>query len=777
MLHTISEAAVSNGAIPLKTVCAALYQFTGTTAAPVFSANLFLQFLADILNQQKKRLMDYRIIIDVCEDTAEQEALTDYFARYKTILTPNRGFFASPQAEQLLKPYLHFRYLSESGLYGCTGFIVPKPDITAPETASQRIYIPENSTWFHAVYHFMLLHPINDSDIETCLSENEKKQYSGIKNVRYYFRRRRFCSSYPDYFEDVFMLYTSFYFRAFMKRHPDTKPVIYTAEKTAAVKTLLHILPSAAIAVKSIPSPKLHTLPQDFIHLVYLVLYASRFIFEDEMKDFFASMHKSTAFIISLYEWMYALGITEVKSNSYSAPDGLLPALEQCLGSKKRELDAVIAAFLWKKYQAGELCPDTDLNSIFLSLSFKPDEHFTFHYFLYEHSDTEIQDMDIRPLKQERFFPALEHYQKALRISSTNTGDALYAVKNALSAVQKNSFIAGEYRILSYIALLHLSQSNIEDAVTYFQYALDNAERLHDTRFICETLFQLSISYFLQSNLTGAFNHLNRLQQAVTDYFEQPYKIPGMFMQGRTALQLGDYRKAESFFEQAAETASPYFTEWEPLCRVWYARTLSQKGETGKAQSLLRSYIGASSDAQADVRADARVFLLESFLLSPVLRNEVASEIFEPPQTVSCAPIQSGFSLAEDMIWRIQYGKPAVAVLHGALENYYRFRLAAAAVPADGQARTYLQKLEETAREALRYRDIYAPLYLYLCYDSFIRLEGADSDTANGYLSRSFKALQNNMRPITENTIRDTFILRNVWNAKLYAAAQQNKLV
>lgn len=85
--------------------------------------------------------------------------------------------------------------------------------------------------------------------------------------------------------------------------------------------------------------------------------------------------------------------------------------------------------------------------------------------------------------------------------------------------------------------------------------------------------------------------------------------------------------------------------------------------------------------------------------------------------------------------------------------------------------------LEQTAREALRCHDIYAPIYSYLCYDAFLLTEGSDSDVANGYLSRAFKALQNSTHTMTENNIRDKFIFRNIWNAKLYAAAQQNKLI
>ena len=109
------------------------------------------------------------------------------------------------------------------------------------------------------------------------------------------------------------------------------------------------------------------------------------------------------------------------------------------------------------------------------------------------------------------------------------------------------------------------------------------------------------------------------------------------------------------------------------------------------------------------------------------------------------------------------------------MDSYYRFRLAAELL--EDSAQTYLQVLEDTAREALRHSDMYASIYAYLCYDAILRREGSTSDTANGYLSRSFKALQNCMDMMTENTVRDKFIFRNVWNAKLYAAAQKNKLI
>ena len=163
-------------------------------------------------------------------------------------------------------------------------------------------------------------------------------------------------------------------------------------------------------------------------------------------------------------------------------------------------------------------------------------------------------------------------------------------------------------------------------------------------------------------------------------------------------------------------------------------------------------------------------------MLAPILRDErVRIQAMPKAFTAVLESYQSGFALAEELVWGRLYGKPAIQVFYTAMDSYYRFRLAFGSLEDDAQ--TYIRQLEEAARESLRYHDMHASMYSYLCYDAVLRKEGNTSDTANGYLSRSFKALQNRMETMTENSVRDKFIFRNVWNAKLYAAAQKNKLI
>ena len=771
LLNAAAESAEANGAASFKVACASIYCFSSCGAAPVFSANLFLKNLADLLRMYKRRLVDYRVIIDCCGDTDSEDFIADMFAAYKSALVPNRSFFASPRAEQLLKPYIRFEYVSKLQLYYCANFLVPKTAKTETSDTPYAIYLSDAVTWIHALYHFMLVHPLPDHAVAAALSHDEQEQYKQAQHVQYYLRRNRFCSDYPEYFVDAFLLYTKLYFRVFETvYHIHELAIVHAEKKTADAERLASILPVTArierMPEKSITFDGLST---DFLQLAYLALYASLFIFEDEMQAFFSSLHKDNPFITSLHEWMYAAGITEVKNDMYSASQYTITRLERRLGAEKDGVNRPIADFLWDKYKKGMLCPDENLKDIFCALQFDPDDAFVLHYFLHKYSDKEIPQIDISPFAATTFFGVLESYQKALTVNKQkNTHEAIYAVKKAISSAQQHTFSAGEYRALSCVAFLHLSQNKIEDAVTYFHYALDIAETLNDSNFISEALLNLSISYFLQNNLHAATSSLDKLVQTVEEYFEQPKKIPCLFMQGRVALQLGDYGRAERLFQEAEKAASTHFQEWTPLCTIWYARALSQKGQTSKAQQIFIANIDKSPDAP--------LFLIESLLFAPIPRDERAlTHVSLDMFAVALEPYQSGFTLAEELVWGNLYGKPAIQVCYTALDSYYRFRLAFGT--SNDSAQTYMQQLEETAREALRHHDMYASIYAYLCYDAFLRNEGHASDTANGYLSRSFKALQNCMDTMTENSVRDKFIFRNVWNAKLYAAAQKNKLV
>lgn len=769
MLDTIAESAKEYGAFVYTIPLARVYAFSGTEAGMSFSTYLFLQRLSQVLRTHKERVFDYRVIVDCCEKSGSEDSLREHFAAYATVLLPRCCFVASVPAEKLLKSYIMFSFMSEQGLYSCDRFIIPKPVTGETEKNPYRVYLHDDITWMHALYHFMLLYPVSEKEVLGALSKEDQTRYNEVKHVLYYFRQRRFCTEYPAYVTDAFLAYSRLYFAVFRESYSVASfTLVYSPARSEDVDKILSIFPDAHKELLQEKSVNLANLPIDFLYVAYLTIYASRFIFEDEMQAFFLSIRKGSVFVTKLYEWMYATGITDIKHDAYSVNRHVLTELERLLGVQKDRVKPHIAAFLQEKYQNGLLSPDDNFNNTFFVLHHHLNDACMLHYIFYKYSDKDIINLNISPFKKTSFFEVLENYRKALALRcQQDVYEAIRAVKRAVTAVQALKLPAGEYRVLSCIAFISLSENRIDDALTYFHYALDSAEFLHDSRFTCDALFNLSVSYFVRNNLFAAREYGERLLRAVRMYFEKPQEVPCLFMLGRIALELGNYPQAEALFQQAEKAASTYFREWVPLCIIWYARALSQQGQQAKAKPLLIAHLDESPDAAA--------FLLESLLLlpPPFVREELVLKDIPFDQVPK--PFQSGFAPAEELVWGHLYGKPALRVFYEVVDAAYRFRLAVS--ESEETAHIYLKKLEETAYEALKNRDIHASFYLYLCYDAVLLSKKADSDAANGYLSRSFKILKDYMDSMTESSFRDAFISENVWNAKIYAAAQKNTLI
>lgn len=93
----------------------------------------------------------------------------------------------------------------------------------------------------------------------------------------------------------------------------------------------------------------------------------------------------------------------------------------------------------------------------------------------------------------------------------------------------------------------------------------------------------------------------------------------------------------------------------------------------------------------------------------------------------------------------------------------------------DGNA--FLSELEASAIETLYQNDPFSSLYLYLCYDIYSSIYGESSTQTIAYLSKAFKAMQKTVLTIGENDIRDKYMQKNLWNAKLFKAAQDHKFI
>ena len=119
----------------------------------------------------------------------------------------------------------------------------------------------------------------------------------------------------------------------------------------------------------------------------------------------------------------------------------------------------------------------------------------------HNYSDSSIEGLDLKKYKNEIFYDALKYYQNSIIANiDDSTAKSYVYLKTAIGFFQENKLESGEYRAFSLLAFFNLMQNKISDAITYFSYGLDNAEHSHDTSFICDALFNISIVYFLFMN-------------------------------------------------------------------------------------------------------------------------------------------------------------------------------------------------------------------------------------------------------------------------------------
>ncbi|UTC65869.1 MULTISPECIES: lipopolysaccharide assembly protein LapB [unclassified Treponema] len=788
-IDLIKEEALSNGAEFFQVQSGSYFLFKKKSVAYVFSAARFLYNLNKILVSYKSKISEVRCITDCYEEEVSNEFLLESVSLYKKKLIPEEGLFVSTSASIKLSKYIDFNTaaaVADSSIFICDKFkffenITNTQDKNIDKSAS--IIVHRNDSYFWALYNFILANPLDETCLEA-MSAEDKNSFLSTKNVYTYLKKYRFSKEMPQYFIDAFLTNSSIFLKNYIKSkklkyikvfidNTNDKKNIEEVEKIYAVNKYINIQPLDA------GLPSIYNIPDDLLHLIYIILSSSKYFFYDEITDFLLSLNKSKNFFDDVYNWMYSMGLILLENNIYAVPYGLLEIIERRITLNKNIIDEHIAEFLWAKYKKGIISANAEAEKIFESLNFKCKPDFLLASIFHNYSDSSVEGLDLKKYKNEIFYDALKYYQNSIIANMDDSTSKSYAlIKTAISFFQENKLESGEYRAFSLLALFHLTQNKISDAITYFSYALDNAEQSHDTSFICDALFNISVIYFLQNNLKQSMTFLDRLACAVDEYFEQEWKIPYLFMKGRVYLQIGEFNNAAESFKLAADFANLYFDKLEALCRAWYGRSLVYMGQIKSAQDILVKYV--------DYTDDASLFLLESFLFYPVLHNDLekmdldVSSLYDEPFNSGFAEfknVKSGFSFVEDLVWFKIYNMSTGKKIFNAFYDYYSCKINFSEMYDLEKCKVFLSNLEVSAVESLYQNDPYSSLYMYLCYDLSVRLYGDNSSQTIAYLSKAFKSMQKNVLAIGENDIRDKYMQNNLWNSKLFTVAKNQKLI
>ncbi len=784
--NKVKQEAISNGSEFFKNQSCFGCVVSDEILAPYFSVSRFLFKLNSIMQEHHERIKEVRCVVKYYKEEKNPNEYADLFFEFKKQLIPENGIFIFKDSLKYLEKYISFKALKNS-IYEISAFdffnnLDKKNEDCISEEDTAHIVLHKNDSYFWSLYNFILLNPLSDSEIKK-MSASDKKLFNETQNVFVFLKKYRFSKEMPQYFVDAFLAHCGIYLKAFTSTKNKSLEILVDNIKDeknfAEVEKILLANKTAIIHNLESDMPSVYSIPEDLLDLVYIILLSGKYFFHDELEDFLSSLNKSNDFFKDIYDWMYSVGIILFENNICAICYGLIEIIERRLGKKKKNVNLYVAEFLWKKYKDGTLAPSSEIENIFNSLNFDLKPEFFICSIFNKFSDYLIEGVDLKKYRNKSFYESLRYYQNALIAYSGGSINKAYPLaKTALTIFQESKFLCAEYRALSLLAFFNLSQNKCADALTYFLYCLDNAEQAKDSNLICEALFNTSVAYFLDNNLKQSMLFLQKLANTISISFEQEWKIPCLFMQGKIYLQVGEFSKAEKTFSLAGDFAELYFEELIPLCRVWEARAMMYNNEIKKASKILYKFL--------DDCDDAILFLLESLLLSPALKDDFDElDIDINNIYIDCADsgfkefknLKSGFSIAEDLIWYKIYDEPVGKKLFNAFYNYYNFKNLFSKDKDNELCKTYLEELEVLAMDALYQKDIFASLYLFLCYDLYSISQGETTSSATAYLSKSFKAMQKTLISIGENDIRDKYMRNNLWNKKLFEVAKAHKLI
>lgn len=769
------------------------FYFSSEVLAHEFSSVRFLFLLHGLLTKNAAMIESYRIIIDKTANTFDEIELENHFDKTRNILIDENSFYVTNRAYQTFSDYVKLENTSAKicKIEAFTIFEVIEKKKHGDKPIPS-IVLHKNDSFFWVIYNFILQNPISDQDLKY-LTNDEKYSFNQVRMAMQYFKKHRFEKELPDYFTDAFLVYTSLYFKIYKQKNHDSLPIIYSGDLrneqlNAEIQKILTIIPEAEVRELSKKLPSIAKIADDMLSLVFLTTIFSKFLFIDELTEFLTSLNKSPEFFSDLCAWLYANDVIFEPNNLYAHSTHLVDFVESKVGEKTQMLYDKLSAFLISKYRAGEISPSVEFVEIINTMHYKQTDMIRLAIFLHTSEMQNCTPEDIEnKFHDTAFFTGLQHYQKAQNFFiNFDDSKALDEIKLAISEFKYHRFSVGEYKAMFFLGMFSLRKSHISDAINYFSYALDTAHKINDAEFLCEVIFHISVAYFLKNDLSLALNNLKKLDETIEKNFAQNWKVRSLFMTGRVYAQMGEYTKAEEFFTTAKNFSEQYFMNLLPMCDIWRASMLPFRNQNIQAQKIFEKY--------AETNFDAVTLFLAGLCITPVLKDEtekilsteIASLPYEKILPTVLEKIEqsdetiSGFSFAEDLTRKTKTALTTAEDLFQMFLLYYQctvFSLGVSLSENKQKLDMHLKKMNALANKSVTEKNIYAHWYFYFCYDISAKLNGENSSEAISYLGKSFKLLQSRVMLTNENDVRDKYMKKNFWNAKILDAAKKQKLL
>lgn len=761
--NSLSDSVSRNGGVEQTVPGGCLYRFATESVGFVFAASRVVSDISDALERQRDRIREYLVLVDTAPLDGSGDFAASHMEQYQHVPLPDEGILISESALSFLDSYVLHEPVEGTPFdsYKGSRLAVQHESIRNSDEPTLEIY--------------------TEGGIDPVLSCIDMLEGKGL---------------FPGAGQDAAAV--SMY-RA--TRYEYEKPDYLTAACAAWIDTALASLPAGAFPIRIIGSedPRstesfvrarisgddkvirdieplfddcdLSAVPRDLLDLSYLAFRSSRYFSGNELLRFFSSLDRNEDFLSALAEWMQSFSLLACSDDFRSLNFGIFGKLRERLSSRCGELDLLIADFIWNAYENGELQPAFSLLDVLSELGFRIPDRFLVAC-MYHGGDPRSEIERLSGLFSEpQMTDAISTLERSRTLyAAGSSGEALLLARDVLHRFQKSRIAAGEYHALRLVSDISFQKGKGDEAVTYLEYALENAERLHDSAFILSTRFDIAMLYFVNGDLSTARTILSALDKLIAANLAREMELLSVFMSGRISFELGEYAEAAAFFQKAASAAgTDGLSDAIALCKVWYARAIAHQHRYLQAIEMLSSC--------TETVVDAWPFLLEAAILAgkPVSGKNLPESIdslFSADRTGSFSVWRSGFTLAEDRLGGARLYERTPGRMFNVFSRYYR-----SGIERNGSNDAGASGLVDLAREAGEKGDPSTGVYYFLCYLLGTGEKEREGTERLSWLSRGFKFLQLRSGAIGSAALRETFLQNPTWNNRLYRAARENKLI
>jgi hypothetical protein len=353
--------------------------------------------------------------------------------------------------------------------------------------------------------------------------------------------------------------------------------------------------------------------------------------------------------------------------------------------------------------------------------------------------------------------------QGACHLGNCDISAAAASIKEAMLIAQNENngrFLARIYRIFS---LAEFAAYHLSDAIDYFAFAVENAEKTEDPGERGISAFYAAGAHFIFGNISKAKRLARQGREAAVAAVLPGWADRCHFLEGRLCFETGCYQEALDIFKDLkANYLGTETEEFRQTLAAWIYRANIYLHNTGIKHS------GG---------LDARLFEIEGAFLTGEYRKTL-----ELISALEKTDLGERFIFVEQPDWRSGFCQCELILfpLRDLWDRMFRtYRALALSHMSGGE--TYdrdeaIREMQRIMRDELPETDPNDAFYFYAYY-RILKRTGAPEVDMNTAISIAFKRLQRRASRIDDNETKRAFQSSHYWNSALALTARDHKLI